>query len=184
MGRRKRSAVYTQQATYAAKWEAHQPTKRAAGAAVHSRPRVTVGYRSLYVPTTTIFRVNTSQAGVNLFTAANLGLADEKDITTDPPRRFRPATIHVAKLLSKGVRVEARVTGRSYIKYVAGTIGSPSDTPNTFSAAISSALATPAGLIASFKACELKIKEGGGRARIWMLPEYFPEERLEGQAGV
>lgn len=173
MGRRKSAAELQRELQYAQRREAYVKPVRPAGSATQRRAKTPVQYHATSKDAT-IFTLQASVAGIAFFGGeAGLGLGDAG---TDPttPRGFKPNRI-LAMVATASPQTETAIaSGRSYIRYAAGSRGSSAQ--QNFSAPLS-ATATPtlSTVRAKFAtvADSIKGKLGGSYGRAW-----FEAERL------
>lgn len=175
MGRRKSASELQRQLQYAQRREAYVPPVRAAGSATQRRPKTPVQYNATS-KATLVFTLQASVPGIAFFGGnSELGLADAG---TDPtaPRGFRPNLIKATVATASPETVTAVASGRSYIRYAAGTRGS--NTQQNFSAPLSmTASVTTLGVRTKFGtvADAVKSKLGGAYGRVWFEPERLLE---------
>ncbi|MHC5827071.1 MAG: hypothetical protein ACYT04_67165, partial [Nostoc sp.] len=150
MSRRKSASYLEQQLKYAKAREAYKPPQREEGTATQRQPKVAVKYAVLspLAAASAAFTIQASKEAIAFFGGDTaLGLAEA---ATDPeaPRGFKPARIMAMKSDSSPAVVRAKVSGRAYTRYGAGTRGG--GTQYNFTAPITSD--TPANLKAKILA--------------------------------
>jgi hypothetical protein len=179
MARRKRVGVIQRQLEAATKLAAYQgSTGPAAGTAVKQRQKQTVGYTPLFGKTGALYEIEASTNALLKFGGASeLGLTalTGTSAPTPAPRGFKPSMIHLALRVAEGVRVTARVTGNSYIRYQTGEPFAASNTQNNFAAPICSTSQTPAALLTVFGTAETTALGEAPGGRVWLITEKFPE---------
>lgn len=170
MARRKTVAQLQRQLEFAQKREAHKPSPRPQGAVTQRRPKTVVKYGSYLLGED--FAINASRAGIAFFGGATaLGLNEVVDVA-GAPRGFKPAMIHAMVADGSPSVQRSKISGRSYIKYSRGNVGS--NVQSTFSAPISDTTTPTANSVKlKYKAvAQSKTDEvGGGYGRIWITWE-------------
>lgn len=173
MGRRKTVAQLQKQLEYAQRRETYKPPTRNAGAATQRRPTVKMQYSSYVLGED--FGVNVSRASATFFGGASaLGL-EEAVTAPNAPRGFEPAKVHAMIGDGSPTTAKAKATGRTYIKYSRGAVGS--GVQSTFSAPISDQ-ATPTAIGVRTRYRNIfnaqKGDLGGAYGRMWMTWEQAP----------
>lgn len=173
MGRRKTVAELQRQLEYAQRRAAYKPPERRAGTATQRRPLIKLQYSSYVLGED--FGINVSRASVQFFGgAAALGLEDAVQ-APNAPRGFEPAKVHAMVGDSSPSTAKAKGSGRTYIKYTRGAVGS--NVQSTFSAAISDPTTPSATSVRTrykniFNAQKTDL--GGAYGRMWMTWEQAP----------
>jgi hypothetical protein len=189
MGRRKTVRELQRQLQYAQARAAYTPPTRADEAATQRRPKLGVGYRSLYADNNPAYLIQVSSAGLRFFGGGSISLAAVGlvEAAGQPlaPRGFRPNMIYAMVSDSTPQIVRARASNRPYIRYARGRRGS--SVQNTFSCAFQDPGATPtaSGARTRFRTIADVVKDdvGGAYGRIWAEWERLPVSE-SGVAGV
>lgn len=167
MGRRKSVAQLQRQLKYAQARAKYVPPEREPGGSVQRRPKTPVRYQAIFDSGSAFYSVQTSSPGIAFFGGiAALGLAADAG---DPRLGGRPNMIKATVADGTPTRVRALPSGRSYIRYAAGSRNS--NTQVSFSAALSADTATAVRTRFNTVADSIKSKLGGDYGRVWLEPE-------------
>lgn len=173
MARHKSVAYYQQQLDYAKKKAAYKRPAREDGQAVRRQAKSPYTYNatSAIAPADAKFTIQVSDNAVEFFTKAGLNLTDP-GIEPLPPRGFTPSQVHAMVADANPQTVKAKASGRPYIHYGKGTVGSKSQ--YTYTAAITAT--TDTGLRTTYEAIYNAKKSalGGSYGRMWFTPEDYP----------